>query len=229
MADYPLRRRDAIARYCSDSSVKSRIAAALIRPEAAYLYRCIPAGGAAVSCTSPSSAPENPPGQRTAAAPERVVSTWRMRCGRNTTIRPPKPAIYHFDALSHLVSTCACLWKSGYSGASRAYREPAVRRFYLVLDHETYFAGEHLGTLCPQSIADYIAEHCDPFAENAVGKARSACISFRAFPFTRTGKSCPFRHTLLCDRYAFSPASHIRRTSSYTESGIGSSLCEVRG
>ena len=82
----------------------------------------------------------------------------------------PKPAIYHFDALSHLVSTCACLWKSGYSGASRAYREPAVRRFYLVLDHETYFAGEHLGTLCPQSIADYIAEHCDPFAENAVEK-----------------------------------------------------------
>lgn len=82
----------------------------------------------------------------------------------------PKTAIYHFDALSHLVSTCACLWKSGYSGTSHAYREPAARRFYLVLDRETYFAGEHLGTLCPQSVADYIAEHCDPFAENAVEK-----------------------------------------------------------
>lgn len=82
----------------------------------------------------------------------------------------PRQAIYHFEALSHLVSTCACLWKSGYSGASRAFREPAACRFYLILEHETYFAGEHLGTLCPQSIVDYIAEHCDSFAENAVEK-----------------------------------------------------------
>lgn len=80
----------------------------------------------------------------------------------------PKTAIYHFEALSHLVATCACLYHSGYSGESRAYRDVGAHRFYLVLAHETYFAGEHLGTLCPQSTADYIAEHCDPFAVHAV-------------------------------------------------------------
>lgn len=82
----------------------------------------------------------------------------------------PKTAIYHFDALTHLLSTCACLLRSGYQGASQAYRDPGSARYYLTLEQETFFAGEHLGTLCPASAADYIAEHCDPFCTDAVGK-----------------------------------------------------------
>lgn len=80
----------------------------------------------------------------------------------------PRPAIYSFTALSHLLSTCACLLNSGYTGTSQAYCEPGGSHFYLTLDCETFFAGEHLGTLCPASAADYIAEHCDTFCTDAV-------------------------------------------------------------
>lgn len=75
--------------------------------------------------------------------------------------------IYGFRELSQLLSTCACLRTSGYTGISSAWQDPSGG-FYLSLDRETFFAGEHFGKLCPSSMYYYINEHCRLLCPNAV-------------------------------------------------------------
>ncbi len=75
--------------------------------------------------------------------------------------------IYAFREMGHLLSTCACLLSSGYGGFSMAWQDPAGG-FYLSLDRETFFAGEHFGTLCPSSMYYYIREHCRLISPEAV-------------------------------------------------------------
>lgn len=75
--------------------------------------------------------------------------------------------IYGFRELGQLLSTCACLRTSGYTGISSAWQDPSGG-FYLSLDHETYFAGEHFGKLCPSSMYYYINEHCRLLCPDAV-------------------------------------------------------------
>lgn len=75
--------------------------------------------------------------------------------------------IYVFRELGHLLSTCACLLTSGYSGGSCAWHDPSGG-FYLSLDSETFFAGEHFGKLCPSSMYYYINEHCRLLSAEAV-------------------------------------------------------------
>ena len=67
--------------------------------------------------------------------------------------------IYAFREMGYLLSTCACLLSSRYDGGSTAWHDPAGM-FYLSLDKETFFAGEHFGRLCPSSMYYYINEHC---------------------------------------------------------------------
>ncbi len=75
--------------------------------------------------------------------------------------------IYAFREMGHLLSTCACLLTSGYGGFSMAWQDPSGG-FYLSLDRETFFAGEHFGTLCPSSMYYYIREHCRLISPEAV-------------------------------------------------------------
>lgn len=102
----------------------------------------------------------------------------RMRTGGERTIteyRKYEPEkryysghiIYGFRELSQLLSTCACLRASGYNGISSAWQDPSGG-FYLSLDRETYFAGEHFGKLCPSSMYYYINEHCRLLCPDAV-------------------------------------------------------------
>ena len=75
--------------------------------------------------------------------------------------------IYAFRELGYLLSTCACLLTSGYGGISSAWHDPAGD-YYLSLDRETFFAGEHFGRLCPSSMYYYINEHCRLICQDAV-------------------------------------------------------------
>ncbi len=75
--------------------------------------------------------------------------------------------IYAFREMGYLLSTCACLLTSGYSGGSTAWHDPDGK-FYLSLDRETYFAGEYFGKLCPSSMYYYINEHCRLICPEAV-------------------------------------------------------------
>lgn len=79
--------------------------------------------------------------------------------------------IYSFEEISYLLGCCLGLYRMGYTGSSRAYRDPDRKRYYLKLDCETPVAGENFGSLCPSRIYYYINEHCDVIcAENAVEK-----------------------------------------------------------
>jgi len=75
--------------------------------------------------------------------------------------------IYAFREMQYLLSTCACLLSSDYGGGSSAWYDPAGI-YYLSLEQETCFAGEHFGRLCPSSMYYYIHEHCRLISENAV-------------------------------------------------------------
>lgn len=75
--------------------------------------------------------------------------------------------IYVFREMGHLLSTCACLLTSGYGGGSSAWHDP-TGAYYLYLDRETFFAGEHFGRLCPSSMYYYINEHCRLICPEAV-------------------------------------------------------------
>ncbi|MBR5444708.1 MAG: adaptor protein MecA [Clostridia bacterium] len=75
--------------------------------------------------------------------------------------------IYAFREMGHMLSTCACLLTSGYGGGSSAWQDPGGL-FYLYLDKETFFAGEHFGRLCPSSMYYYINEHCRLICREAV-------------------------------------------------------------
>ena len=76
--------------------------------------------------------------------------------------------IYRFEEMGNLLSICAVLMASGYSGASTAYTEKGKKGYYLALDAETYAAGEHFGRLCPSSFYYYINEHCELICGDAV-------------------------------------------------------------
>lgn len=79
--------------------------------------------------------------------------------------------IYSFEEMRYLLGCCRGLSGMGYSGSSRAYRDPDKNRYYLKLDCETPVAGENFGSLCPSRTFYYINEHCDVIcAENAVEK-----------------------------------------------------------
>lgn len=101
-----------------------------------------------------------------------------LRGGTEKTIteyRRPEPErryasghiIYAFREMGYLLSTCACLLTSGYGGGSIAWHDP-TGGFYLCLDRETFFAGEHFGRLCPSSMYYYISEHCRLLCQDAV-------------------------------------------------------------
>lgn len=79
--------------------------------------------------------------------------------------------VYSFEEMRYLLSCCLGLYRMGYGGSSRAYRDPDKQKFYLKLDCETPVAGENFGSLCPSRVYYYINEHCDVIcAENAVEK-----------------------------------------------------------
>lgn len=69
--------------------------------------------------------------------------------------------IYAFDEMQYLLNCCLGLFRTGYTGASRAYHDPDRRKYYLKLDRETPVPGENFGTLCPSQLYYYITEHCD--------------------------------------------------------------------
>lgn len=76
--------------------------------------------------------------------------------------------IYRFDEMGHLLSICGVLLSSGYGGSSAAYCDKGREGFYLMLDEETWAAGEYFGRLCPGAFASYINEHCEMICGNAV-------------------------------------------------------------
>ncbi len=76
--------------------------------------------------------------------------------------------IYRFDEMRHLLAICAVLLASRYNGSGTAYAEENRKGFYLILDRETYAAGEHFGRLCPSSFYYYINEHCRLLTPDAV-------------------------------------------------------------
>jgi len=79
--------------------------------------------------------------------------------------------IYSFEEINYLLGCCSGLYRWGYSGSSRAYRDPDKGRYYLRLDCETPFAGENFGVRCPGNVYYYITEHCDVICpESAVEK-----------------------------------------------------------
>lgn len=79
--------------------------------------------------------------------------------------------IYAFDEMNYLLNCCLGLFRTGYNGSSRAYRDPDRKKYYLKLDCETPVPGEHFGTLCPSRLYYYITEHCDVICmESAVEK-----------------------------------------------------------
>ena len=98
-------------------------------------------------------------GERTLTEYKRYTSERRYKSGH---------IIYAFDEMRHMLSTCACLQRSGYAGDSSAYQDPGAFVYYLSLDEETFFAGEHLGKLCPSSYYYYINEHCRMICDRAV-------------------------------------------------------------
>ncbi len=76
--------------------------------------------------------------------------------------------IYRFDEMQNLLSICGVLLASRYSGTGTAYAEQNRNAYYLILDEETYAAGEYYGKLCPSSFYYYINEHCTLICPNAV-------------------------------------------------------------
>ena len=76
--------------------------------------------------------------------------------------------IYSFESMSNLLHACLGLMKNGYGGDSSAYCDEGQRIYYLILDHESHIASEHLGTLCQSSVYYYINEHCRMLCADAV-------------------------------------------------------------
>ncbi len=76
--------------------------------------------------------------------------------------------IYSFESMAHLLRACLGLMKNGYIGESTAYHDETKRTYYLIIEHESYIAGENLGSLCQSSIYYYINEHCRMICSEAV-------------------------------------------------------------
>ncbi len=78
--------------------------------------------------------------------------------------------IYRFETMPVLLGACAGLMQSGYRGESSAYREETAGcgAYYLILEHESHVAAEHLGSLCKSSVYYYINEHCRKLCADAV-------------------------------------------------------------
>lgn len=80
-------------------------------------------------------------------------------------------SIYRFDNMQYLLLCCRELSRRNYSGKSTVYADKINREYYLILDSETYIAGENLGKQRPFRELYYIKEHCDEICgENAVAK-----------------------------------------------------------
>ena len=77
--------------------------------------------------------------------------------------------IYSFEVMHDLLVTCKMLELSGYKGESLAYViEEKLKRYYLILDKETYFASENDGILCKPTLFYILTEHGVLFCQNAV-------------------------------------------------------------
>lgn len=80
-------------------------------------------------------------------------------------------SIYRFDDMQYLLLCCRELSRGNYNGKSTVYADKIKRVYYLILDSETYIAGENLGKQRPFREFYYIKEHCDEICgENAVAK-----------------------------------------------------------
>lgn len=77
--------------------------------------------------------------------------------------------IYSFDNLGNLLSTCRMLLLSGYTGESLAYvMGNGKKNYYLLVEHETYFAPENCGKLQKGNLYYVLTEHGMLFCGNAV-------------------------------------------------------------
>ncbi len=74
--------------------------------------------------------------------------------------------IYLFEKLEYLLLCCKELAKGKYSGKSSFYVNREKNEFYLILDSETYIAGENLGKIRSMRELCYIKEHCDLLLDN---------------------------------------------------------------
>ena len=78
--------------------------------------------------------------------------------------------IYSFETLASALSTCRQLKASGYRGTSRLYigdGTPSVK-YYLLLERESYIAGENFGTRCRDSYYYVVCEHGSLLCSSAV-------------------------------------------------------------
>ena len=77
--------------------------------------------------------------------------------------------IYSFDSLEGLLATCSMLKRTGYDGESSAYTiESRNKKYYLLVDKETYFAPENCGILCKSEMYYILTEHGKMFCDDAV-------------------------------------------------------------
>ncbi len=79
-----------------------------------------------------------------------------------------KKCIYRFDSMPSLLSSCAVMHRSGFSGESYAYTEGEGKRYYLVTDTESPIPGEFFGRQCRLNSLYYIKEHCKCISDDAV-------------------------------------------------------------
>lgn len=68
--------------------------------------------------------------------------------------------IYSFSGMNDLLFACRLLKKSGYVGKSEVYADRAQGKMYLVIDEESAYPSEALGTRCPSAVEYYLREHC---------------------------------------------------------------------
>ena len=81
-------------------------------------------------------------------------------CEYRKYINREEREIYVFPSVNDLLFACSLLEKSGYTGRSEVYADTDSHKTYLILDMQSAYPSEALGSLCPSSIENYVLEHC---------------------------------------------------------------------